>query len=450
MSGSTEIASVTAPTSPQNAKLNSRKHAMKYANIANRVFNTPLLCTETYANQLTSVLLPRILGSTPSLEIDDFGGFEEKEREATEQKIAVIPIMGSLCNRSGRVRSNSTTMRSYHGIRSDIERAMADDSVSHIVLDVDSPGGEAGGARECAEYIAESAKQKPIYAVAEGQMCSAAFYLCAGASKIYATKSSQIGSIGAVVVHMNLSEQLKQEGAEPTVIKSGKYKDMMSPLRAMTKEEVAQVQSEIDHIAGEFTQFVASSRDLEAEDIRDLEAGVLRASKARKEGLIDGIKSIGQLVSELQQQRGETMPTAKNEGGPEKASLEQIRTDAYAMGYDEGRKAGALDAKKRMNTVLALPEAEGREEMALALALETDTSAEVCALILSKAPTAETTPAPVSPTPEMPSALTTAMATQQEDPIAPEEPVFSARVGGEMVDLSNFKHAKELMDGEEA
>ncbi len=63
----------------------------------------------------------------------------------------------------------------------------------------------------------------------------------------------------------------------------------------------------------------------------------------------------------------------------------------------EGRQAGVAEGRKqerdRLAAVLALPEAEGREAQAKALALTTDLDPTACAAILSAAPKAETKPA---------------------------------------------------------
>jgi hypothetical protein len=55
----------------------------------------------------------------------------------------------------------------------------------------------------------------------------------------------------------------------------------------------------------------------------------------------------------------------------------------------EGRESGLKEGRDRLSAVLNLPEAEGREAQAKALALTTDLDPAACAGILSAAPKAE-------------------------------------------------------------
>ncbi|MFX8577776.1 S49 family peptidase, partial [Acinetobacter baumannii] len=91
----------------------------------------------------------------------------------------------------------------YTGIQNDIVQYMNTASVRGILLDVDSPGGEVAGLAELAEFIAEAAKEKPIYAVANSLMASAAYWMSSGATRIYAAPNSAVGSIGVVTAHVD-------------------------------------------------------------------------------------------------------------------------------------------------------------------------------------------------------------------------------------------------------
>ena len=71
-----------------------------------------------------------------------------------------------------------------------------------------------------------------------------------------------------------------------------------------------------------------------------------------------------------------------------KAQVDAARAEGRQAGVAEGRK----QERDRLAAVMALPEAEGREAQAKALALTTDLDPTACAAILSAAPKAEAAP----------------------------------------------------------
>jgi ClpP class serine protease len=82
-----------------------------------------------------------------------------KPYRTTDKGVAIIPVMGSLVNRGAWIGTFSG-MSSYEGFRHAIGKAAADKSVTSILLDIDSPGGEAVGAFEAGDAVREAAGLK--------------------------------------------------------------------------------------------------------------------------------------------------------------------------------------------------------------------------------------------------------------------------------------------------
>jgi ClpP class serine protease len=91
--------------------------------------------------------------------------------------IAVLPVYGVLTQRGNveqRERPGRHLRRRPHA---GLQERGADPAVGAIVLDVDSPGGSVYGIGELADAIYGARGSKPIVAVVNSQMASAAYWV---------------------------------------------------------------------------------------------------------------------------------------------------------------------------------------------------------------------------------------------------------------------------------
>lgn len=79
--------------------------------------------------------------------------------------IAVLPVTGTLVHKLGGMRPFSG-MTGYDGVTARLQQAVSDPEVKGILLDIDSPGGQAAGAFDCADMIYRMREQKPVWALA--------------------------------------------------------------------------------------------------------------------------------------------------------------------------------------------------------------------------------------------------------------------------------------------
>ena len=127
--------------------------------------------------------------------------------QRTAEGIAVITVTGTLINRGAWVGASSGET-SYEGIKYQVAAATADPRARAIIIDIESPGGEAVGAFEAADVIRQAAKVKPVVAVVNGMMASAAYALGSAATKIVTTPTGLSGSIGVVMLHAAISWEI--------------------------------------------------------------------------------------------------------------------------------------------------------------------------------------------------------------------------------------------------
>jgi ClpP class serine protease len=150
--------------------------------------------------------------------------------------VAILPLTGIIAPKASMVNGPSLPQgTACESFAAAFDEAMANEDVTHIVIDVDSPGGCVDGVPELAARIADARGKKPITAVANGMAASAAYWIASAADQIVVAPSGEVGSIGVYMVHFDFSEQLAQEGVTPTIIRAGQYKAEGNPLEPLTR-----------------------------------------------------------------------------------------------------------------------------------------------------------------------------------------------------------------------
>ncbi len=267
----------------------------QYVHLHEMVFNKPHLCTPEYAETILAVLKDRM-----NLEgaFDINSGPKSPKEANLNGDLQIIPIVGSMVHRGGSMDAMSG-IQSYQGIQGQIQSALDNPQVKQILLEMDSPGGSVAGAFDLKDFILEAKQKKPIYAIAKDTMASAAYLIGSACTKVYATQTAGVGSIGVVAMHMDRSEQDKKEGLKPTFIYAGDYKVAGNPHAALEGEALSYLQESVMDSYEMFVQAVASNRGLDEKVIRDTEARVYRGEKAKELGLVDEVMSMDSLLETL-------------------------------------------------------------------------------------------------------------------------------------------------------
>jgi protease-4 len=155
-------------------------------------------------------------------------------------------------------------------------KAMSDTKgVKAIILDIDSPGGSVGAVQEVYSQIMRIRKEKhiPFVAVFGDIAASGGYYIASACDKIVAHPGTLTGSIGVIFSVGNLEGLFGKVGYKMDAIKSGKFKDIGSPARAMTSEERKLLQDMIDDAYGQFLKAVAEGRKAPVEKVKPLADG---------------------------------------------------------------------------------------------------------------------------------------------------------------------------------
>ncbi|MBI4921864.1 MAG: S49 family peptidase [Devosia nanyangense] len=162
----------------------------------------------------------------------------------------------------------------YAQIGAAIRAARADDRVHAVFMRVDSPGGYVDGCFDLAEEIAADngkAGGKPVWVYAR-MSCSAAYALSASADRIVAAAEADVGSIGVLILHVDVSGLYAEHGIKIEAIESLPRKTDGAEWKPLSEDARAHLKGAVDQIARRFAGVVTAGRDLSADDIAALQA----------------------------------------------------------------------------------------------------------------------------------------------------------------------------------
>ena len=216
--------------------------------------------------------------------------------------IAVIPLYGVVTQRGNMVDDVSGPGSvSTQQFAAALRQALADETVSQILIDIDSPGGSVYGVSELADEIASARTQKPVVAIANSLAASAAYWIGCSASEFYVSPGGEVGSIGVWQAHFDYSQAFATEGVKPTLISAGKYKVEGNPYAPLDEEAQAFMQSRVDDYYTTFTKAVARGRGVPISQVRDGmgQGRVLGAEAALAQNMVDGIATFDDVVKKM-------------------------------------------------------------------------------------------------------------------------------------------------------
>lgn len=228
--------------------------------------------------------------------------------------IGVINIAGIIAQRAAQVDDISGPGgTSTERVGASFRVAMADPSISAVVLNIDSPGGSVFGVQELADLIHGSRGQKPIVAQVNSLAASAAYWIATAADEIVVTPSGQVGSIGVYGLHEDVSAAADKAGVKFTFISAGKYKVEGNGYEPLNDEAAAAMQATVDGYYGDFVRAVARGRGVGVGDVRGGygEGRVVRADDAVKAGMADRVATLDATLRRLGASRQPASPRAE-------------------------------------------------------------------------------------------------------------------------------------------
>lgn len=217
--------------------------------------------------------------------------------------IGVLNISGPL------FRYNSFAVEYFQGsayelLMPALEELVYDDSVSAILLNINSPGGEVDGTNQLADLVYEARQIKPVVAYVGGMAASAAYWIASQASAIIIDDTAELGSIGVVAEYMDPKGMYEAMG-----IKVYEFTSSQSPMkRPDLDSETGQdsVRKGLDMLADIFLGRVARGRGVDTQRVQSDfgRGGTLIGQQAIAAGMADRVGSIRRTMIEMAQEDG--------------------------------------------------------------------------------------------------------------------------------------------------
>lgn len=308
------------------------------------------------------------------------------ERLTRRGPVAILEARGPLFNRANLFTAISGAT-SYDVMRRDLQAALDDPSMRAIAIRFDTPGGAVADVDELAKAIRAGKARKPIIAYVGSQAASAGYWLASQATEIVISETAILGSIGVRAAYQDTSKQDAEKGVVEFISSQspGKRTDIASD------EGKARIQRTIDALADVFIATVASGRGVKPDDVIAKFGGgdVLIGSAAVAAGMADRIGDFEAVVAELAG-RGPTPSIRRTARMDDETIALADHKAAVAAARKEGEQAGASAERTRIQAIMALDEAKGRETSALHLAMTTDMPADAMKAVLAGLPAAST------------------------------------------------------------
>jgi len=222
-----------------------------------------------------------------------------KNNDCLYDNVGVVRIFGEI----GLFEDPNYVSTSALNVVQQIETLDADSSIKGIVLDIAS----GGGGTESSESImlAVQRTSKPLVAVIKDVGASGAYLIATAADRIYASKMSDVGSIGVTMDFLDTSEKDKKDGVIFYNFSSGKYKGVLKEHNKITQEQRDEIMEDIMKSHDIFVEYVSENRNIPLAEVKSIATGeTFLGDDALKLGLIDQIGGMTEAGVWLQEQTG--------------------------------------------------------------------------------------------------------------------------------------------------
>jgi len=213
-----------------------------------------------------------------------------------QNKIAVITVEGTLTHEDPQSLFGKT-LGPVAFLRKQLAKAKEDEDVKAVIIEINSPGGTVSASDEMHHMIKQFKKDKdvPVVVFMKEVAASGGYYIAAGADRIVATHTTITGSIGVIMMMVDVSGAMDYLRIKMTPIKSGEWKDAGSPFRTMSEKEREYLQNIVNSFYNRFIKIVFDGRRMKGnwekpEDVEPIADGrIYTAEEAKENGLIDEI-----------------------------------------------------------------------------------------------------------------------------------------------------------------
>lgn len=271
-------------------------------NLIDEILNKPWMIEHQYKMSMTPQVIRMVQGKTVSFnqpkDIQVVGyvknnsySFSTDLEEAADKVVAVVAIKGAITKSDQLCGPKGT-----ESINKQIKSLGRNPNVAAIVLDMDTPGGQASFLSTLANTIKETTEKKPVLAYYSGLCASAGYFIASSCDEIYASESTDIvGSIGTVSSFLDYTKAFEKAGIVLHEIYATQSTNKNRLISEALKGNYKPYQEEIlNPFAKSFINTVKSNRSITNEEV--FTGSTYMSNKAIELNLIDGIKTFEKVI----------------------------------------------------------------------------------------------------------------------------------------------------------
>jgi protease-4 len=213
--------------------------------------------------------------------------------DVSKPHTAVVEIKGEIA--SGSEASAELIVAAMRG-------AFEDEGAKAVVLLINSPGGSPVQAGIINDEIhrLKAKHNKPVYAVVEETCASAAYYIAAGADKIFVDKASIVGSIGVLMDGFGFTGLMDKLGVERRLMTAGENKGFLDPFSPQTEKQREFAQAMLNQIHQQFINVVKTGRGKRLKETPETFSGLFwTGQQAIEMGLADQLGNVDFVAREV-------------------------------------------------------------------------------------------------------------------------------------------------------
>ena len=204
---------------------------------------------------------------------------------------AIVTLEGPIVNGRGGPQFLPIGNSSAGGdtIAAALREAAADDSVSAIVLRVNSPGGSVTASETIWREVTRARDRgKPVVVSMGSVAASGGYYVAMAADAIVANPATITGSIGVITGKLVVRDLKERLGVASDAVRTNANADAWSIDTPFTPEQRAHREAEADLFYADFVERVAQGRNLTTEAVDAVARGrIWTGADALDRGLVD-------------------------------------------------------------------------------------------------------------------------------------------------------------------
>jgi protease IV len=221
------------------------------------------------------------------------------------KRVAVLMAQGDILRAGADGLFGEEQAVTPRGMTRMIRSIRDNDSISGVILRVDSPGGDAFASDEILSEVKALSKKKPMVISMSDLAASGGYYIAMTGDPVVAYPGTITGSIGVIFGKVNLQGLYQKLGLSTEILKRGAHADIDSSVVPMTPEARRKLREGVEFVYDGFLKKVAEGRNRPVEEIAPLAEGrVWLGSDAHSRGLVDELGGLTTAIAKLKEKAG--------------------------------------------------------------------------------------------------------------------------------------------------